>query len=275
MSSSSSKKNVGRSKSKKAVVKKEVESSSDEEEQEKKKEPIPTAWELQQTKKRIGTIVLELRILLQEEDETSEEEVEDEGGELDTDGNPIMIFRKKQKPAPVIYQSSNSGRQPIPDQSGNVDGFGYSQIIRKEIVVPKDYTALQQGFASAFPKIDTFLTIERYGNGEAITTKNCKFTKDEIIVFREYIPEWRVEKAKKKLVGGNGSGMTVKSMKSADKKAGTIEKRGSVVNVKGADGKSEGKVGRMAGGGAGLGARWEEDEYNVILEKFELKSWQM
>ena len=34
---------------------------------------------------------------LQEEDETSEEEVEDEGGELDTDGNPIMIFRKKQR----------------------------------------------------------------------------------------------------------------------------------------------------------------------------------
>ena len=59
-------------------------------------------------------------------------------------------------------------------------------------------------FADAFPWHDASLVCER-ANGKSIGPGETDFKKDELIVFREYMPEIRKDKQLKKVQGLNSA----------------------------------------------------------------------
>ncbi len=79
-------------------------------------------------------------------------------------------------------------------------GFGYKEIERKKVPVPKNYMELQIAFANAWPRHNKSLICER-PNGRTVNPKETNFKRDEVIVFREFMPELRMDKVHKKIQG--------------------------------------------------------------------------
>ena len=79
-------------------------------------------------------------------------------------------------------------------------GFGYKAIHRATVPIPANYTELQMSFAAAFPWHDAGLSVERV-NGKSISPHETGFGRDEVIVFREYMPEARKDKQYKSMLG--------------------------------------------------------------------------
>jgi hypothetical protein len=59
---------------------------------------------------------------------------------------------------------------------------------------------LQTAFADAFPRHDEALVCERT-NGRTIMTSETSFARDEVVVFREFQPEIRKIRTRKKIQG--------------------------------------------------------------------------
>lgn len=73
-------------------------------------------------------------------------------------------------------------------------------IERKQVPIPRSYIELQTAFADAFPRHDEALVCERT-NGRTIMTSETSFARDEVVVFREFQPEIRKIRTRKKIQG--------------------------------------------------------------------------
>ena len=107
--------------------------------------------------------------------------------------------------------AADAARDAAPDEEGKNEGeesdfddydngFGYKNILRKSVPIPKDYLQLQMAFADAFPWHDAALVCER-ANGKSIGPSETNFRRDEVIVFREYMPSMRKDVQYKRVMG--------------------------------------------------------------------------
>jgi hypothetical protein len=101
-------------------------------------------------------------------------------------------------------RASDGNASESEESDYGVEGFGYKNIVRAQVPIPKNYLMLQMAFADAFPWHDASLVCER-ANGKSIGPGETDFKKDELIVFREYMPEIRKDKQLKKVQGLNSA----------------------------------------------------------------------
>jgi hypothetical protein len=150
------------------------------------------------------------------------------GSSVDDSTSPLPLNSVPFAPAAEQDPIKEESEEDQKDEEEDRWGFGYKSITRKTIPIPKTYIDLQMYFAAAFPKIETSLSVERLNGKMVDPREKGKFLKDEVIVFREYMPEFRVWEQ-----GNRG------------------------MNKKGAKAKN-----------------WEKEVYQKELDKFGIKSWQ-
>jgi len=116
-------------------------------------------------------------------------------------------------------EEGEEGGEEEGDENGEEDdevsenSFGYKNVTRKEVHLPKNYVELQMRFIQAFPKHDASVACERW-DGRTINPKDTDFKEGEVIVFREFQPSTIAEE-KQKSVRGHGHRWEEKDYKPA------------------------------------------------------------
>jgi len=191
-----------------------------------------------------GTIVIELRMLLDEDsdDDFWEEDLAQVEAAKEEPKEKHSNNKKKNESdsgsgsgsllSSLLFEAATEeGEEGAPSDdeddamsSESDNSFGYKAIERREVQLPHSYMELQMRFISAFPKHDASLAVERF-DGTTVKPTETKFVKNEIIVFREFQPMSIAEKKQKKVQGHK--------------------------------------------------SRWEEEVYEQKLANFELKTWEI